>query len=86
MTRQSGYSTGSSCPFTDRPTAQVGPFGAPKATCGMSSAENQHKYSRAPKPQEPEKSPVTELVWPAKAKSSVRSHLHSTQRRKLSSD
>jgi hypothetical protein len=85
MTGQSGYSTGPSCPFADHPTTQVGPFGAPKATYGPSSAENRHKYSRAPKPQEPEKSPVAELVWPVKAKSSVRSHPHSTQRRNLSS-
>jgi hypothetical protein len=67
-------------PFTDRPTAQVRPSGAPEITCDPPSAEGRHKDSRPHNPQEPEKSRVTELVWPAKAKSSVHSHPHSTQR------
>jgi hypothetical protein len=37
----------------------------------------------SPKPQEPKKSPVPELVWPTKAKPSVRSHPHSTQKEKV---
>ena len=47
------------------------------------SAEDRHKDSWPLKPQESKKSPVAELVWPAKAKSSVRSHPHSTQKVKV---
>jgi hypothetical protein len=36
-----------------------------------------------PNTQEPKRSHAAELVWPAKAKSSVRSHLHSTQKEKV---
>jgi hypothetical protein len=67
MTGQSGYSTGPSCPFANRPTTQVGPFEAPKATCGQPSAKGRHKYSRPPKPQEPKRLHVAKLVWLTKA-------------------
>jgi hypothetical protein len=78
VTGQSEDSTGPSDPPADRPTVQVGPSGAPEVTCDPPSAEGQHKYNRPPKPQEPKKSHVPELVWPTKAKPSVRSHPHST--------
>jgi hypothetical protein len=78
-----GNSTGPSDSLADRPTAQVGPSGAPEVTCDPPSAESRHKYNRPPKPQEPKKSPVPELVWPTKAKPSVRSHPHSTQKEKV---
>jgi hypothetical protein len=78
-----GNSTGSSGPLADRPTAKVGPSGAPKITCDPPNAEGRHKDSRTPNPQESKKSPVVELVWPAKAKSFVRSHPHSTQKEKV---
>jgi hypothetical protein len=45
--------------------------------------EGWHKYNRPPKPEEPKKSHVPELVWPTKAKPSVRSHPHSTQKEKV---
>jgi hypothetical protein len=45
--------------------------------------EGRHKYNRPPKPQDPKKSHVPELVWPTKAKPSVRSHPHSTQKEKV---
>jgi hypothetical protein len=62
---------------------QVGPSGAPEVTCDPPSAEGRHKYNRPPKPQEPKNSHVPELVWPTKAKPSVRSHPHSTQKEKV---
>jgi hypothetical protein len=80
---QSEDSTGPSDPPADRPTVQVGPSGAPEVTCDPPSAEGRHKYNRPPKPQEPKKSHVPELVWPTKAKPSVRSHPHSTQKEKV---
>jgi hypothetical protein len=80
---QSEDSTGPSDPPADRPTAQVGPSGAPEVTYDPPSAEGRHKYNRPPKPQEPKKSHVPELVWPAKDKPSVRSHPHSTQKEKV---
>jgi hypothetical protein len=73
-------STGPSDPLADRPTAQVGPSGAPEVTCDPLSAEGRHKYNRPPKPQEPKKSPDPKFVWPTKAKPSVRSHPQSTQK------
>jgi hypothetical protein len=76
-------STGPSGPLTDRPTAQVGPSGAPEITRDPPIAEDQYKDSRPPNPQEPKKSPVAELVWPTKAKSSVCSHPHSTPKEKV---
>jgi hypothetical protein len=45
--------------------------------------EGQYKDSQPPNPQEPKKSPVAKLVWPAKAKSSVCSHSHSPQKEKV---
>jgi hypothetical protein len=80
---QSGNSTGPSGPLSDRPTAMVGPSRAPKITCDPPNAEGCHKDSGTPNPQESKKSPVVELIWPAKAKSSVRSHPHSTQKEKV---
>jgi hypothetical protein len=82
-TEQSGNSTGPSDPLADRPTAQVGQFGAPEVTCDPPSAKCRHKYSQTPKPQEPKKSPIPELFWPTKVKPSVRSHPHSTQKEKV---
>jgi hypothetical protein len=64
-------------------TAQVEPPGTPKATCGQPSAEGRRKYSRPPKPKEPKRLHVIELVWPGKAKSSAHSHPHSTQNEKV---
>jgi hypothetical protein len=52
-------------------------------TCDLLSEEGRHKDSRPPNPQEPEKSHVAKLVWPAKSKSSVLSHPHSTQKEKV---
>jgi hypothetical protein len=49
------------------------------------SAEGQYKDSRPPNPQEPKKSSIAELVWPAKAKSSVALTRTRHKRRKLSS-
>jgi hypothetical protein len=83
VTGQSEDSTRPSDPLADHPTAQVGPSGAPEVTCDPPSAKGQHKYNRPPKPQEPKKSHVRELVWPTKAKPSVRSHPHSTQKKKV---
>jgi hypothetical protein len=83
MTGQSGDSTGPFDPLADRPTAQVGTSGAPEVTCDLPSVEGRHKYNRPPKPQEPKKSHVLERVWPTKAKPSVRSHPHSTQKEKV---
>jgi hypothetical protein len=83
VTRQSGDSIRPSDLLADRPTAQVGPSGTPEVTCDLPSAEGQHKYNRPPKPQEPKKSHVPELVWPTKAKLSVRSNPHSTQKEKV---
>jgi hypothetical protein len=83
VTGQSEDSTGPSDPPADRPTVQVGPSGAPEVTCDPHSAEGRHKYNRPPKPQEPKKSHVPELVWPTKAKPSVRPHPHSTQKEKV---
>jgi hypothetical protein len=80
---ESGNSTGPSSPLTDRPAAQVGPSGAPEITRDPPSAEGQYKDSRPPKPQESKRSHVPELVWPIKAKPSVRSHPHSTQKEKV---
>jgi hypothetical protein len=62
---------------------QVRLSGAPEVTYDPPSAEGQHKYNRPPKPQEQKKTHVPELVWPTKAKPSVRSHLHSTQKEKV---
>jgi hypothetical protein len=67
VTGQSGDSTGPFGPLADRPTAQVGPSGAPEITCDPPSAEGRHKYNRSPKPQEPKKSHVPELIWPTRA-------------------
>jgi hypothetical protein len=64
VTGQSEDSTGPSDPPADRPTVQVGPSGAPEVTCDPPSAEGRHKYNRPPKPQEPKKSHVPELVGP----------------------
>jgi hypothetical protein len=83
VTRQSGDSTGPSDPLADRSTAQVRPSGAPEVTCDPPSAEGRHKYNRPPKPQEQKKPHVPEFVWPTKAKPSVRSHPHSTQKEKV---
>jgi hypothetical protein len=83
VTRQSEDSTGPSDPPADRPTVQVGTSGAPEVTCNPPSAEGRHKYNRPPKPQELKKAHVPELVWPTKAKPSVRSHPHSTQKEKV---
>jgi hypothetical protein len=83
VTGQSEDSTGPSDPPADRLTVQVGSSGAPEDTCDPPSAEGRHKYNRPPKPQEPKKSHVPELVWPTKAKPSVRSHPHSTQKEKV---
>jgi hypothetical protein len=83
VTGQSGDSTGPSGPLADRLTAQVGPSGAPEVTCDPPSAEGRHKYNRSPKPQEPKKSHVPELIWPTKAKPYVRFHPHSTQKEKV---
>jgi hypothetical protein len=80
---QSRNSTRPSGPLADRPTAQVGPSGAPEITRDPPSAEGRYKDNRPPNPQEPEKSHVAELVWPAKATSSVCSHPHSTQKEKV---
>jgi hypothetical protein len=70
-TGQSGNSIGSFDPLADRLTAQVGPSRAPEVTYDLPSAKVRHKYSRPPKPKEPKKSPVLELVWPTKAKLKV---------------
>jgi hypothetical protein len=67
----------------DCPTIVVGPSGAPEVSRDPPSAEGQYKDSRPPNPQESKKSPIAELVWPAKAKSSVCSHPHSTQKEKV---
>jgi hypothetical protein len=83
VTGQSEDSTGPSNPPADRPTVQVGPSGAPEVTCDLPSAEGRHKYNQPPKPQEPKKSHISELVWPTKAKPSIRSHSHSTQKEKV---
>jgi hypothetical protein len=83
VTGQSEDSTGPSDPPADRPTVQVEPSGAPEVTCDPPSVEGRHKYNRPPKPQELKKSHVPELVWPTKAKPSVRSHPHSTQKEKV---
>jgi hypothetical protein len=85
MTRQSENSNGPSGPLTDCLAAQVRPSGAQEITCDPPSAEDRHKDSRPPNPQESKKSPSAELIWPAKAKSSVRSHSHShsTQKEKV---
>jgi hypothetical protein len=80
---QSGNSTGPFGPLADCPTAQVGPSGAPEITCDPPSAEGRYKDSRTPNPQEPKMSPIVELVRPAKAKSSVCSHPHSTRKEKV---
>jgi hypothetical protein len=82
-TGQSRNSIGPSGPLADHPTTQVGPSGAPEITCDPPSAEGRYKDSWSPNPQELKKSPVAELVWPAKAKSSVCSHPHSTQKVKV---
>jgi hypothetical protein len=82
-TGQSGNGIGPSGPLADRPTAQVEPSRAPEITCDPPSVEGQYKDSRPPNPQEPKKSYVAELVWLAKAKSSVCSHPHSTQMEKV---
>jgi hypothetical protein len=82
-TGESKNSIRPSNPLVDRPTAQGRPSGAPEVTCDPLSAEGRHKYSRPPKPQEPKKSSVSELVWPTKGKPSVRSHPHSTQKEKV---
>jgi hypothetical protein len=74
---------GPSGPLADRPTTQVGPSGAPEVTPDPPSVEGRYKDSRPPNPQEPKKSPIAELVWPAKAKSSVCPHPHSTQKEKV---
>jgi hypothetical protein len=79
----SGNSTGPFDPLADRSTTQVGPSGAPEVTYDPPSAKGRHKYNRPPKPQEPKKSRVPELVWPTKVKPSVRSHPHSTQKEKV---
>jgi hypothetical protein len=83
VTGQSEDSTGPSDPPVDHPTVQVGPSGAPEVTYDPPSAKGWHKYNWPPKPQEPKKSHVPELVWPTKAKPSVRSHPHSTQKEKV---
>jgi hypothetical protein len=67
----------------DHLTAQVGPSGAPEITCDPPSGEGRYKDSGPPNPQEPKKSPVAKLVWPAKAKSSVCSLPHLTQKEKV---
>jgi hypothetical protein len=82
-TGQSKNSTGPSDPLADCPTTQVGPSEAPEVACDPPNTEGRHKYSRPPKPQELKKSPGPKLVWPTKAKPSVRSHLHSTQKEKI---
>jgi hypothetical protein len=45
--------------------------------------EDRHKDSQPPNPQVSKMSPGAELVWPAKAKSSFRSHPHSTRKEKV---
>jgi hypothetical protein len=80
---QSGNSTGPSGPLADHLTAQVGSSRAPEITRDRPSVEGRYKDSRPPNPQEPKKLPIAELVWPAKAKSSVCSHPHSTQKEKV---
>jgi hypothetical protein len=82
-TKQTPNITEPSDPLADRPTVQVGPSRAPEVTCDPLSVEGRHKYNRPPKTQEPKKSHVPELVWPTKAKPSVRSHPHSTQKEKV---
>jgi hypothetical protein len=42
-----------------------------------------HEVECLSDPTKPEKLHVTELVWPAKAKSAARSPLHSTQKEKV---
>jgi hypothetical protein len=80
---ESRNSTGPFGPLAYRPTAQVGPSRAPEITRDPPSAEGRYKDSRPLNPQEPKMSPIIELVWPAKAKSSVCSHPHSTQKEKF---
>jgi hypothetical protein len=94
VTGQSRNSIGPFGPLADHPTTQVGPSEILEATYDRPSIEGLHKYSWLPKAQdkyhdhnslgdESKGSCVAEFVWPAKAKSSAHSHLHSSQKGKV---
>jgi hypothetical protein len=82
-TEHSRNSTGPFGPLVECPTAWVGPSVASEATYDRPSTEGRHKDSQPPKPQKAKRLHVVELVWPAKAKSSTRSHRHLAQKRKV---
>jgi hypothetical protein len=82
-TEHKGNSSGSFGPLVDRLTTKFTLSGAPEATCDRPSTEGRHKDSWPPKPQDSKRLHVAEFVWTAKAKSSARSHPHSTQMGKV---
>lgn len=88
---RSGNSTGPSGLLAGCLTAEIGPSGAPEATCDWHNIEGRHKDSQTPEPQdkyhdynnsgdESKGSRVAEFVWFAKIKSSTHSRLHSAQK------